>query len=98
LQPVEVERRMMAVAGVTQVHDLHLWTVASGLIAMSAHVVAPDLAGHPAVLRHLETEMTRIGIKHVTVQLETGDECVGELCGDEEGSPAAAGSHAGHGH
>ena len=49
VQPDEVERRMMAVAGVTRVHDLHVWTVASGLIAMSAHVVAPELETHPAI-------------------------------------------------
>ena len=94
LRPLEVEHRLMAVAGVTRVHDLHVWTVASGLIAMSAHVVVPSLDSHPDVLRRLDQEMIRIGIRHVTIQLETGSECVGELCGDEEGIPAgAAGQH-----
>jgi cobalt-zinc-cadmium efflux system protein len=98
VQPVEVERRMMAVDGVTRVHDLHVWTVASGLIAMSAHVVVPDLVTHPGILRQLEHEMSRMGIRHVTVQLETGDECVGELCGDEEGSGTEIAGHQGHTH
>jgi len=31
----------------------------------------------------LEHEMGHMGIRHVTIQLETGDDCVGELCGDE---------------
>ena len=89
VQPDEVERRMLTVAGVTRVHDLHVWTVTSGLIAMSAHVVVPELAAHPDVLRRLEHEMGHLGIRHVTIQLETRDECVGELCGDDEGSARA---------
>jgi cobalt-zinc-cadmium efflux system protein len=100
VQPKTVERAMLTVTGVTRVHDLHVWTVTSGLIAMSAHAVAPDLATHPQVLRKLEHEMGHLGIGHVTIQLETGDECVGELCGDDD-VPAmgtAAHSHHGHGH
>ena len=98
VQPLEVERHMMAVPGVTRVHDLHVWTVASGLIAMSAHVVVPELETHPDVLRQLEHELGHMGIRHVTLQLETRDDCVGELCGDEEGSSAGAVSHLGHSH
>lgn len=98
VKATEVERRMMAVAGVTRVHDLHVWTVASGLIAMSAHVVAPDLETHPAILHRLEHELNHMGIRHVTLQLETRDDCVGELCGDEEGTGIEIDSHAGHSH
>ncbi len=98
LRPAEVEQRMLAIPGVERVHDLHVWTVASGLIAMSAHAVVPELAAHPDALRRLEHEMSHIGIRHVTIQLETGDECVGELCGDEEGSGIEIGAHDGHSH
>ena len=94
LEPVELERRMMAVRGVVRVHDLHVWTVASGLVAMSAHAVVPDLAAHPDVLRRLEHEMEHVGIGHVTIQLESRDECESELCGDEESLAAEAQSHA----
>jgi cobalt-zinc-cadmium efflux system protein len=82
--PADVEQHMMKVPGVTRVHDLHVWTVTSGLVAMSAHAVVPDLASHPDVLHGLEHEMAHLGIRHVTIQLETRDDCVGELCGDEE--------------
>ncbi|HEY4100149.1 MAG TPA: cation diffusion facilitator family transporter [Gemmatimonadales bacterium] len=98
LQPARVEAAMMAVQGVTRVHDLHVWTVASGLIAMSAHAVAPDLDAHPAILRRLEQAMGGMGIRHVTIQLETGDECVGELCGDDDGSADTLMLDHGHGH
>lgn len=79
----DVERRLLAVDGVSRVHDLHVWTVADGLTAMSAHAVVLDLEHHPTVLRQLEATMTEHGIGHVTIQLETGQECDGELCGDE---------------
>ena len=43
----EVQRRMLAVPGVEAVHDLHVWTVTSGMVAMSGHAVVPDLEAHP---------------------------------------------------
>ncbi len=78
----EVERRLVAVAGVERVHDVHVWTVTTGLVAMSAHAVVPDLEAHPATLRRLGDEMAELGFGHVTIQLETGEPCVGEECGD----------------
>ena len=81
--PVQgVEAVLLGAPGVTRAHDVHVWTVTSGLVAMSAHVVVPDLAQHPGTLRHLEANLTELGINHVTIQLETGDHCGGEHCGD----------------
>jgi len=86
----EVQRRMLGVPGVTAVHDLHVWTVTSGMVAMSGHAVVPDLAAHPGVLEGIRVEMAAMGIDHVTIQLEVEDECA---------EPAAAGQvHAGHRH
>lgn len=96
LRVAELERTLLGVAGVDRVHDLHVWTVTSGLVAMSAHAVVPDLERHPGVLRQLEGAMADLGIRHVTIQLETGEACGAEACGDEE-HPLLAG-HAGHGH
>ncbi|HXE56644.1 MAG TPA: cation diffusion facilitator family transporter [Gemmatimonadales bacterium] len=71
----EVQRRMLAVGGVSAVHDLHVWTVTSGMVAMSGHAVVPDLGDHPGVLERIRAEMAALGIGHVTIQLETQDEC-----------------------
>jgi cobalt-zinc-cadmium efflux system protein len=71
----EVQRRMLGVAGVTAVHDLHVWTVTSGLVAMSGHAIVPELASHPEVLEGIRVEMARLGIGHVTIQLEIQHEC-----------------------
>ena len=92
----EVQDRMLAVPGVSAVHDLHVWTVTTGMVAMSGHAVAPDLRSHPGVLEGIRAEMCRLGIGHVTIQLEVADGC-------EELVPVAVasdahGPHAGHRH
>lgn len=74
----DVEQGMLGVAGVEGVHDLHVWAVTSGLVAMSGHATVPDLARHPDVLERIKAVLAGQGIAHVTVQLETGeDDCVG---------------------
>jgi cobalt-zinc-cadmium efflux system protein len=72
---VEVQRRMLGVPGVAGVHDLHVWTVTSGMVAMSGHAIVPELASHPEVLEGIRVEMARLGIAHVTIQLEVQHEC-----------------------
>lgn len=60
-------------AGTISVHDLHIWTLSSGTIALSAHLEVETLAGWDQLLNH-EREMLqqRFGIEHVTLQPETG--------------------------
>jgi cobalt-zinc-cadmium efflux system protein len=83
----EVHRRMLAVPGVEAVHDLHVWAVTSGMVAMSGHAVVPDLEAHPGVLDGIRTEMSRMGIGHVTIQLEVDHGCEG--CDDARESAMA---------
>ena len=93
----EVQRRMLAVPGVSAVHDLHVWSVTSGMVAMSGHAVVPDLVAHPGVLDEIRAEMARMGIGHVTIQLEVEDGC--EECGaGAGGSPSARAGGLGHFH
>ena len=70
LEPGVVRERLAAVPGVASVHDLHVWSVNSGLVAMSAHAVVPDLALHDAALTAIDRAMRDMGIGHVTIQLE----------------------------
>lgn len=96
LSVAEVEGRLLAVDGVSRVHDVHVWTVTSGLVAMSAHAVVPELAEHPEVRRQMEAAITKLGIGHVTIQLETGEACDAEQCGHEvHGAPAVEGVQTG---
>src|SRR5215208_6028406 len=62
----EVQRRILSVSGVTAVHDLHVWTVTSGLVAMSGHAIVPEHASHPEVLEGIRGQMAGLGIAHVT--------------------------------
>jgi cobalt-zinc-cadmium efflux system protein len=86
----DVQRRILAVPGVAAVHDLHVWTVVSGVVAMSGHAVVPQLESHPDVLEGIRTEMAALGIGHVTMQLEVADEC------EDVRAAASMGAGAGH--
>ena len=65
---------MEDVPGVTIIHDVHAWTVTSGYVSLTAHVLAdPD---HPGDYQDLLNELRRVaredhGIAHCTIQLET---------------------------
>ena len=91
----DVEGRMRGLPGVSAVHDLHIWTVTSGLVAMSGHAVVPDLTRHPDTLTGIQREMAALGIGHITIQLETGEGCAE---GEGPGAPPAGSAHAGHPH
>lgn len=67
----EVGRRMAAVAGVVSVHDLHIWSIASNRIALSAHVVLRNENDWRAVLPKLRTLLhDEFAIDHPTLQPE----------------------------
>ncbi len=69
--------------GVLAVHDLHVWTITSGLDSLSAHVVVEDLSPPAGLLAQLRTMLyDRFRIEHVTVQLEPEDfeERAGGVC------------------
>jgi cobalt-zinc-cadmium efflux system protein len=67
-----VGRSMAAVAGVISVHDLHIWTPASGAPALSAHVVVEELGNWMKTLEALRALLsTRYRIEHVTLQPES---------------------------
>jgi cobalt-zinc-cadmium efflux system protein len=65
-----VRTQLEAIPGVESVHDLHVWTVTSGLVAMSAHAIVRESDRHQHVLEHVHDAMRLFGIDHVTVQLE----------------------------
>lgn len=68
----DVGRNLAALPGVVSVHDLHIWTPASGTPALSAHVVVDDLGTWMQTLAALRALLTaRYGIEHVTLQPET---------------------------
>jgi cobalt-zinc-cadmium efflux system protein len=67
----EVGQGLAQVPGVDSVHDLHVWAIASGQIALSAHVDVDTLDNWPATLERIRSvARSRFGIEHVTIQPE----------------------------
>jgi len=76
IDPADVERALLAEGGVDDVHDLHLWSIASDVAALSSHVVlaaGSELTVHDAQARGerlKEMLDDRFGIQHATLELE----------------------------
>jgi cobalt-zinc-cadmium efflux system protein len=70
----EVRAALQNLRGVRSAHDLHVWTITSGLVALSAHVVAEGsrLPG-PLLTEARALLHDRFGIEHVTIQVEPAD-------------------------
>lgn len=59
------------VAGVTAVHDLHVWSITSGMVALSGHVCVADGTSSSTVLAEVcKRVRQRFGIHHITIQVE----------------------------
>lgn len=75
LRPAEIAKAIEAVPGVRGVHDLHVWTVTSGLYALTGHI----LTGGDATVQHAARIVDaiqamlreRFGIAHATLQVDS---------------------------
>jgi cobalt-zinc-cadmium efflux system protein len=66
-----LRRAIAGIPGVEEVHDLHVWTLTSGYLAMSGHALVRDPADYKRVLTEVHTRMhDDFGISHVTMQVE----------------------------
>lgn len=70
----EVFKSLAEIQGVLNVHDLHIWTITSGLDSLSCHILIEDDQDSQAVLQEaiLKIENT-FKIKHTTIQVEKSD-------------------------
>jgi len=67
----QVGHALARIEGVRSVHDLHVWAMAPGRCALSAHILVEDIAQWPAVLGRARTLLrTQFQIEHVTLQPE----------------------------
>lgn len=70
----EIERAILAIPGVAAVHDLHVWTIASGMVALSGHVVAGEERDPRKLLQEIADLLhDRFEIEHSTIQVEAQD-------------------------
>ncbi len=67
----KMREEMLAVAGVVEVHDIHVWTITSGMDAMSAHVTTDkDVAQDPILTQITHLLQHDFNINHTTIQVE----------------------------
>ena len=65
-----VRAALQGIPGVESVHDLHVWTVTSGVVALSAHAIVREPARQQEVLEQACDLMGTMGIHHCTIQIE----------------------------
>jgi|HigsolmetaAR201D_1030396.scaffolds.fasta_scaffold01016_12 cation diffusion facilitator family transporter len=73
----QVRNSIRSVPGVLAIHDLHVWMISSGIVSMSAHVVAAENQVKSVVEDISRMVRERFDINHTTIQIETPEGCIG---------------------
>jgi cobalt-zinc-cadmium efflux system protein len=74
IDPSAVRECLLGLPGVASLHDLHIWNLSTTEIALTVHVVMPDVADHDWLIARASQELhDRFGIEHATLQIEQGD-------------------------
>jgi cobalt-zinc-cadmium efflux system protein len=74
IDPEEVRSFLCTLAGVMEVHDLHIWAMSTTENALTAHLVMPENVGSPAFLGDVCKALhERFRIEHATLQVEPPD-------------------------
>ncbi len=69
-----VENAILKTPGVDGVHDLHIWTISSGIDALTAHISHSETIAHSELLKEVRQVLhDNFGIDHLTIQMETPD-------------------------
>jgi cobalt-zinc-cadmium efflux system protein len=75
IAPGEVEASLVALPGVTRVHDLHIWSMSTTEVALTAHLVMPDGSPGDAFLHDTGAMLhDRFEIGHITIQIERNED------------------------
>jgi len=83
-----VRGALLSVPGVAAVHDLHIWTITSGMHALSAHVAVPRDEARAGLLGEIGAILSdRFGIDHVTIQVEQEGDLAPDHCAERAGHP-----------
>jgi cobalt-zinc-cadmium efflux system protein len=70
-----VEETIRATENVEDVHDLHIWTITSGMEALSVHIIHRDEVSQKDLLQTVRAKLhNEFGIDHLTIQMETLEE------------------------
>jgi cobalt-zinc-cadmium efflux system protein len=73
IDPAQVESYLCSLPGVTGVHDLHIWGMSTTDVALTAHLIRPEVCDDDALLIDAaRTLQSRFRISHPTLQIERG--------------------------
>jgi cobalt-zinc-cadmium efflux system protein len=70
IDPEAIHRALTTIAGVTEVHDLHLWGTSTSETVLTAHLVVPAASGPSIVAEAAAMLRKSYGISHTTLQIE----------------------------
>lgn len=101
LSLVEIESALQSHHAVYAVHDLHVWSITSGLHALSCHVVVDGtmtIRESDGIIHELEHLLTDLGIQHATIQVESGEHQHSDALVCDISSQQVASNHHGHNH
>jgi cobalt-zinc-cadmium efflux system protein len=79
----DVARTMADVPGICEIHDLHVWNICSGHVALSSHAVLiePFPSDTQPIMDEIKTRLlNRFGIEHTTIQFERTGCGQGKIC------------------
>jgi cobalt-zinc-cadmium efflux system protein len=72
ISPEDVKNSILEIKGVTGVFDLHIWTITSGMNALSGHVVVIDGVRSQTILQEINAILEKkFKINHATIQIES---------------------------
>ena len=83
IDPDTVNRALLGINGIKNVHDLHIWAITSGLYSMSSHIMIDDakISEGALIIGQVEALMKeKFDIAHTTVQLECDNCECGMVC------------------
>jgi cobalt-zinc-cadmium efflux system protein len=83
IDPDTVNKALMGIKGVKNVHDLHIWAITSGLYSMSSHIMIDDkmISEGALIIQQVEGVMKeKFHISHTTIQLECDNCECGMVC------------------
>ena len=87
LDPEEIRDQLLDISGVSALHCLHVWTIGSGEISLSSHLVVDSERDTDPLLREVRDRLAeRFEIDHTTIQIEFADAeggiepACGEVC------------------
>jgi cobalt-zinc-cadmium efflux system protein len=69
----ELRAALVAVDGVSEVHDLHVWTLVPGKDMVTAHLAGADNSAR--VLHEAQAVLAARGLDHATIQIEPPGDC-----------------------